>query len=387
VVNRTSVVQINGNQYDAATGAIIGTAKKIALKAKAHSSGVIDGFTAKPSHLKPVSKPQVLELKKTVPLKTAVKPSKPRPKHSAHKLHSRAERSHTLMRRAVRRPMAHLKARPVQTAPVKARVVPASSERESRAKKITKHAKIHRFGSFASTAKVEPEIITPARVKVVNPRPAMSAATQTGSAPSASAAVRPLPSMVTSVSHQQLERLLDHALAKADAHKQILRGHKAKKSLLNRFIPRVWAAVIVTTAILAIAGFLAWQNLPQFSMRVAAIRTGVQASVPAYAPSGFNFAAPVSYNAKSVTLHYRSTTDPTLSFTLTQQASNLDSESLAKTVIPVNTQVQTSQVDGTTVFIHGADNDAAWVNRGIWYTIDNSARLSSNQLLRIVESL
>ncbi|MEX1995437.1 MAG: hypothetical protein WD887_01545, partial [Candidatus Saccharimonadales bacterium] len=374
----------------AATGKIIGTAKRMAHQVKSQSSGVIDGFMRKPEmKISIAKKPATPQPKKVAVNARLEKPVKKRPIHSAHKLHPRIARSKTLMRNAVTRPSDRFKVTQSQPANYSHHATPANPGRLSRAQKIATHAKVSRFGGFSKSAKSEPQIITPERVKVVGKTPEPSVSMRTSSATAPSAARRPLPSMMTSASHNQLERLLDHALAKADAHKQILRGAKANRSLKERLksIPK---PLIITLAVLIVglvAGFLAWQNVPQVAVKIASLRTGITAAVPGYVPSGFEFDGPVSTGQKSVSIRYQSVGDPALSFTLTQKTSNMDSESLAAQAIPADSQVQTSQVDGSTVFLHGRNNDATWVNRGIWYTIDNDASLSSNQLLRVVESL
>jgi hypothetical protein len=53
----------------------------------------------------------------------------------------------------------------------------------------------------------------------------------------------------------------------------------------------------------------------------------------------------------------------------------MSSKSLEDKVVPDNVQVQTSVVNGTTVYIYGENNDAAWVNNGMQYTIKDAASL------------
>lgn len=376
-------MQINEKQYDATTGKIIGTAKKVAHQVKSQSGGVIDGFMRKPRTPEFSSKKAAIPKPKLTAVAVVTnRPVKKRPARSANKLHARAERSRTLMRAVVARPTSRLKAELGRSSTASSHPEPQNPARLLRAIKTARHAQVSRFGGFAKSAKDEPQIITPKNVKVVGRAPTASTA-------GASVTTRRLPSMMTSASHNQLERLLDHALAKADAHKQILRGAKANKNFYQRLksLPKPLVAILAIVVGGTIGGFLAWNNLPQFAVKIASARTGISAVAPSYVPSGFKFAAPVATSDKSITVRYRSTGDSALSFALVQKSSNMDSEALSAKVIPANSQVQTSQVDGTTVFIHGRDNDATWVNRGIWYTIDNDASLSSSQLLRIVQSL
>jgi hypothetical protein len=74
-------------------------------------------------------------------------------------------------------------------------------------------------------------------------------------------------------------------------------------------------------------------------------------------------------------------------FTVSQASSKMSSKSLEDKVVPDNVQVQTSVVNGTTVYIYGENNDAAWVNNGMQYTIKDAASLNSDQILKIANSL
>jgi hypothetical protein len=195
--------------------------------------------------------------------------------------------------------------------------------------------------------------------------------------------------MVTSVSHQHLERLLDQALTRADAHKKARHAEFRNRSVFHRFLamPK-WASIGATTAVvLLLVGFFAWQNVPQVAMRVAATRAHVSASVPGYVPSGFGFAAPIGYSNGVVAIKFKASGDAARNFTISQQRSSWDSTSLVANAIPKDAQMQTSQIKGTTVYIYGTGNDAAWVNHGIRYTLKDQANLNSEQILRIADSL
>ncbi len=203
---------------------------------------------------------------------------------------------------------------------------------------------------------------------------------------SAAAVVQPMPGMITSVSHDRLERMLDEALIKADTHKQALKGRLRSNSSFLRWSKRAptWMVVSLTAAIIVVvAGLFAWRNIPQASMKLASMRANVKASVPTYTPSGFKFAGPAKYNNGVLSITYKA---GNRSFVITQQATNWDSSSLETNAVPHNSQVQTSQVKGNTVYIYGSTNNATWVNDGVRHTIQNSASLNSEQLLKIADS-
>jgi hypothetical protein len=196
--------------------------------------------------------------------------------------------------------------------------------------------------------------------------------------------------MVTSASHQKLERMLDLALTRADAHKQALRYHAARHfwqrpSFLGR---RTWLKLsLIVIVLVAGAGFAAWQKFPQLSIKLAASRAHISASVPSYKPEGYSLAAPAQAIDGKVLIKYKALSDASQSYDISQAPSDMTSTSLANILAPGGTQMQTSQVGGNTVYIYGPKNDAAWVNNGILYKLNDRANLSSDEIINIVKGL
>ncbi|MBX4197221.1 DUF4367 domain-containing protein [Candidatus Saccharibacteria bacterium] len=252
-------------------------------------------------------------------------------------------------------------------------------EREVRAKITAKHSQVDRFGTPIPAAEPKRQTI---QGEVI---PRFSQPT----APDTTATAVTLPSMVTSASHQKLERMLDQALTRADAHKKALR-YQAARHFWQRpsFLGRRTGIKIGLLLVLIVAAFsfAAWQKMPQLSAKLAGIRAHISASVPSYKPEGFSLAAPVSTQDGSVLMKYKSAAD-NAGFELTQKQSNMTSVSLAQSVVPHGAQVQTTQVGGNTIYIYGQNNDAAWVNNGVLYTIKDNAKLSSDQIINIVKGL
>jgi len=342
-VSRSSTtLELNGNQYDKITGQLIGSVQSVADS---------------------LSHPTV----------------------ATQSVHKGLERSRTLMRSVVSKPA---KSKSTQTLATKNAASWSNPARAERAKTIDKNRYIKRFQAM------EPMQIRAAGVDVMMPKakaqpiPAVSAPKKPRVV--APATARPMPSMVTSVSHQQLERLLDRALINADSHKKRAprRANMANTNLWQRIksTPK-WVSVGSVLALVALlAGFFIWQNIPQIAMRLAASKAHISASLPAYTPSGFSYTAPINYAKGAITVNYKSP-QAGKSFSLTQEASNWSSSSLAANAIPAEAQVQTAQVNGTTVYVYGDKNDATWVNHGVRYTISDHANLNSDQILRIANSL
>ncbi len=152
-------------------------------------------------------------------------------------------------------------------------------------------------------------------------------------------------------------------------------------------MPRRLGISIAIAVLALVAAILIWQNLPSVAVHVAAARAHVNASMPGYTPSGYSFTNPIKYENGSLTMQYVDKSHSSDGFALTQTASNWDSSSLAANALPKNAPVQTSQVNGTTVYIYGTTNNATWVNNGVLYSLKNKANLSSDQVMKIVQGL
>jgi hypothetical protein len=308
-------------------------------------------------------------------------------KSAAQGVHQRAQRSQTLMRTAVKKPALNMVkniANQPKKADIESRTNHIDNSRLARVQSIDKNNKVRRFGHGvnAGTAKAAP---TP-KVEVGEVMPRKSEAQP---ARASAETLKPLPSMVTSVSHQNLERMLDEALTKADAHKRPKRGQMHNQSIVQKIknAPR-WLSFGATAVVLIIlVSYIAMNRVPSVAVRVAATKAHIKAQVPAYVPSGFSFAGPVNYSDGSVSIKFKANDSSNREFTVKQTGSKMSSKSLEDKIIPKDTQVQTSVVNGNTVYIYGQSNDAAWVNNNIQYTIADSANLNSDQLLKIASSL
>lgn len=319
VGKKPSVIEINGRRYNAITGQPIG-----------HTTAVIDGIK-KDIHPKPMMRKAAKHLRQ-----------------SAHAVHTRTQRSKTLMREVVAKPRAK-RNNPSTT----------SQPRVARAASVPKSPAIRHFSKHGKAEQ-------PLHGEVIHSRQSTSAV----------ALAAPLPNVLAGLSHQRLEKMLDAALLSADAQKRALRVRR---------LPR-WLVATLAVVVVAVGGTLfAWKNIPQASMKVAGLKAHINSSVPAYVPSDFKFAGPVESHDGTASMTYRSASNDGQSFTIKQQASNWDSSTLEANI--PKSQVQTSQVKGTTVYIYGANNNATWVNNGIRYTIEDNAQLNSGELLKVADSL
>lgn len=353
---RNSVVTVNSNRYDTSTGQIINAFKGANKK----SSQVIDGFVSRP--LKSAGQ----SIKQSAGTK--------RRQIKSTQVHKRTEKTHTLMRKGLKRPSEvqhshfhHNSAKPKISTQIRAKMVP-------------KHGKVEHFGipgrgpANSISKPVSGELVYRSNISSKAAPPANTA---------------PLPSMIASASHKRLERLLDEALTKADSHKHAMRYHAARHFWQKPWFagPKRWIFTVTVLAAIASMLFVAWHKFPTLSMKAASIRANVNAAIPSYKPDGFSLAGPAAASSGVVSITYKSNSEPSKSYKISEAASSMNSNMVAQNVVPKGEPVQTSQVAGNTVYIYGSSNDAAWVNNGVLYTIKNQANLSSDQLINIVQGL
>lgn len=360
----SSVVEINGNQYDAYSGQLIKAGKKTTQQVKYHTAKVIDGFVKSKSAgqsqvTKSEKKPKVINKKDGVQSSVITRHIV----HSARSLHRHAEKSHTLMRHAVAKPVELAKKSLAESMGASGRSKLAN-QRVKHAKTVVKHAKVRRFAPEVPKAESHHASHSIARTEIVA-RP---------SGASVAAAVVP-----TALSNQRLEAMLDQALIRA--------GRMPRPNLWQKIrrAPR-WLTITTLAAIIALLSlFFIWQSIPQVAIRVASIRAHMAASMPSYTPTGFSFWKPVIYQDGTVTVRFRADANHARSYDLSQQKSTWNSATLASSL--GTDQLQTTEINGTTVYIYGAGSDAAWVNRGMLFKISDRANLTSDQIVRIAQSL
>lgn len=362
-----SVIELNGQMYDTSTGKLLGAASaKHSVHKTTPAKAVsqvkhLDGFTRRPGAVKRSA--------------TAVPPAK---------VHQQPQKSKTLMRTAVKKPVApakiHAKAPATtvsgkQAVDHKAFMAPAKPGRVIRATNTPKSTLISKFGAAAASIKTE--------VLPVKPMPARQDTHVTHQAAPTPPVINHPKQTVAQVDPFQsaLEQALSHEQPKA---KKAKLHHRVARKL--HVSPKIVSLASFTLVALAISGLMAYQNLPELAMRVAATRAGLSASLPSYQPSGYSLAGPIQYQPGQVTINYKSASDDR-SFNVVQKNSSWNSETLLENfVTTTNTPYQTFQSNGRTIYIYGG-NKATWVDGGIWYSIDGQSNLNSDQLLRIAESL
>ena len=188
------------------------------------------------------------------------------------------------------------------------------------------------------------------------------------------------------------KQLKDQAIQKAlvnaaKTSKEEAEEKKLKKTSKTYFgFGRVLLALsCAAAAILAIVYFVNL-NMPDISLKVAAIQTGIEASYPGYVPRDFNLSGIVSENGK-ITLNFtnNSTGD---AYSITEENSSWDSNALLNNFVKneYGENYTIIREQGLTIYIDGGN--AAWVNGGIVYKLKAvSGMLTKKQISSIAVSL
>lgn len=181
------------------------------------------------------------------------------------------------------------------------------------------------------------------------------------------------------------DQAIRKALAAAETSDLQQQSVYAKNKRINKMhfgFGRVMLALACTTAAVFAIVYFVNLNMPDISLRVAAMQTGINASYPSYVPRGYNVASITSEEGKII-LDFASN-DPDGAFTLIEEKSSWDSNALLSNYVqPVWKDSYTVvREQGITIYING--NNAAWVNGGIVYKINTTSGTLTNKQIRSI---
>ena len=291
----------------------------------------------------------------------------------AHSIHSSTQRSKTLSRRYVQT----VQAKPAnQTQSSTKLAINQATVRKSveRSPQITKFAKhpVDVIPSNRQTSHRAAPTIHPLVQKVEAKRAEQKAQTTARS-------IQP--------SDVIKREAIDNALtnSSSQAHKRV-RSPRPVKNRSQGFFKRFATFASAGAALVLVAGYFTYLNMPNLSVRVAAAQAGIDASYPGYHPNGYSLKGPVAYNHGEVSMTFGSNGGPD-KFKLVQSKTGWDSSAvLDRYVSPkAGDNYTTSRDSGLTIYTFG--DSAAWVNNGILYTIEGDAPLSISQVRRMATSL
>ncbi len=198
---------------------------------------------------------------------------------------------------------------------------------------------------------------------------------------------------ISKTSQPTAKELKDQAIRKAlaaaetsDLQQQSTYTKNKHTNKIHFGFGRVMLALACTTvAVFAIVYFVNL-NMPDISLRVAAMQTGIDASYPNYVPRGYGITSITSEEGKIVLDFANNEIDS--AFTLVEEKSSWDSGALLSNYVQPEWKDNYTVIreQGITIYING--NNAAWVNGGVLYKINaTSGTLTNKQIRSIAVSL
>ncbi len=194
---------------------------------------------------------------------------------------------------------------------------------------------------------------------------------------------RPAQQPTRPTAQEMKQTAISQAIAKT-AKKQVIK--KRKMNTVHFGFKRILlATVCAAIAVFAIVYFVNL-NVPNISLKVAAMQSGIEASYPTYVPRDFNLSDITSENGR-ITLNFKngSTGD---AFTLVEEKSSWDSNALLNNFVRETYGDNYTMIreQGLTLYISGSN--ASWVNGGVVYKLKTtSGTLTKKQIKSIAVSL
>ncbi|MBQ6486270.1 hypothetical protein IJI76_00890 [Candidatus Saccharibacteria bacterium] len=160
---------------------------------------------------------------------------------------------------------------------------------------------------------------------------------------------------------------------------------KETRHLKKRSRKHVLFALAASTACMIALGVLVKVNLPNISVKVAAVQTGVEATYPGYIPRDFSI-NDVYTDEETVIINFSGPND--MKFSLAEEKSSWSSSSLLTNYVKnaYGSNYEVIREQGITIYVSASN--ASWVNKGVFYRITaTNGTLTKKQIKNIVTSL
>lgn len=196
-----------------------------------------------------------------------------------------------------------------------------------------------------------------------------------------SAKTRPVKPSSKDIKDRAIKQALRSVATMSETPAQPIKRRKSGGA--KRFILAFTCAAACLAAII----YFVSSNIPDVSVRVAAMQTGIEASYPSYVPMDYSLSDIISEDGK-LTMIFNGPDGAR--FTLVQEKSSWDSATLLRNYVEPTwgSDYVTTHEQGITIYISNQTNDSTWVNGGIRYSITSEGtRLTKKQTRNIVLSL
>ena len=163
--------------------------------------------------------------------------------------------------------------------------------------------------------------------------------------------------------------------------------NEAKESKAGLFKGKRFAlAASMAVVTIAVLGYLVYINMPSLSARVAAMQAGIEKSYPSYIPANYRLDGLAKEDNGRITMNFKD--DQGHKFTILEEKSSWDSAAVLTNYVKKNWGNDYSVAKGQGLTIYVSDSNAAWVNGGVLYVImDAEGHLKSSDLHDIAVSL
>ena len=178
-------------------------------------------------------------------------------------------------------------------------------------------------------------------------------------------------------------RAIEKALKTAE---KTAKNEPAEKQKFHFGFGRVMLALGCTAAAVFAIVYFVNLNMPDLSLRVAAMQTGIEATYPSYVPRDFSLSGITSEDGK-ITLNFANSSAGD-AFTLVEEKSSWDSNALVTNFVKstYGDNYVTLREQGLTIYVN--NSNAAWVSGGIVYKLTTtSGSLTKKQIKSIAVSL
>lgn len=187
------------------------------------------------------------------------------------------------------------------------------------------------------------------------------------------------------------QELKDRAIAKALSNaakpeKKEVVEKKAKKSKLHLGVGRIILALSCAAAAVFAIVYFVNLNMPDISMRVAAMQSGIDPKYPGYVPRDFSVTDMVAEEGK-ITINFKNSQTGD-SFSISEERSSWDSNALLSNFVKseYGEDFATTRENGLTIYM--TNSAATWVNGGMLYKLNiTSGTLTKKQIRSIAVSL
>ncbi len=366
-----TVIEINGRQYNAETGELIGISRIKAVVSNGRDVRPIVSDVTKRRN-----RDEVLVLGNALSSQV-ITPAHQRSMEGVrqihHLQHHTPQHSKTLVRKAVKKPDYQMKpkitkvkvtevaaktaqevAKPLQKKVSVSQIHPA---RMLHAKSVHKSHHIQRFSKSDRSVAV-----------VAAHHAHQKAAVQVHS----SAHAKGHTSEATKLFEQAMSKAAVHHSSDVTRHRRHLRHDRMKSALAG------------IAAILVVGSFITYLNMPKIELQVASAKAGFRVNNPAYSPdNSYSLANGITASKNKVEMTYASGKS---SYKITQSTSDLSSTALLAQLRSTKGDPDRIISDsGRTVYYY--HDSSSWVSGGVQYTLDNNANLSSVDVARIASSI